>query len=243
MFNDIQESYIKWGTKFGFVAGICFLVWILTIFMMPLEYSTLRISAQNSFSLLDSFWPFFVHQLSFILGSLLMLPLVNLFYVLARDKNKGLVGFLTVLGCVGFVFSAFGRLSLLVMMSKLFFHPELFVYNKDAVIFNAQYFAFDFGLFGLFLTGIWFAVNSFLAFTNDKLPKVLVIMGFLLGLNSLGIIYAQNANIPTVSQVFFTSYTLFLLVWIFWEGSFLKNLMSAQKKSKDPLTAELKDLA
>ena len=241
MFSELQASYIKWGTKFGFIAGIFFLVWIVTLFMMPLDYSTLRISEQNAFALLDSFWPFFIHQISFIFASLFMIPLVNVFYVLARDKNKGLVAFMSVLGCVGFVFSAFGRLSLLVMMSKLFFHPELFIYNKEAVIFNAQYFAFDFGLFGLFLTGLWFVVNSYLAFNNNKLPKILVIMGFLIGSNSLLMIYSQNANIPHWSQLFFTTYTLLLLIWIFWEGKFLNDLLVKHKQHTDPLTVELSE--
>lgn len=242
MFNEVQESYVKWGTKFGLLAGICFFIWIVTLFMMPLDYSTLRISSQNSSSLLNSFWPFFIHQASFIVGSLLMLPLVNLFYVLARDKNKGLVGFVSILGLVGFVFNAFGRLALLVMMSQLFFYPEIFMYSEDAVIFNAQYFAFDFGLFGLLLTGFWFFVNSYLAFNNNKLPKVLVIMGFCIGLNSLGMIYTQNANLATVSQVLFTSYTVFLLIWLFWESSFLQSLTKAQNKGKDALSEELKTL-
>lgn len=227
-----KESYIKSSVWCSFIAAILYLLWVVSMFILP--ENMLPHSPGNYLNVDGSTGVYIFHQLSFIFASLFMIPVVIVFFALARDNNKGLVSFVTVLGVIGFIFSAFSRVKYLLLLDFLQLNQSFL--SSQPIVYQAHLqHAFELSFFGFFLVGVWFFVNAFLAFTNEHVPKILSLMGFFLGLVIQAILIVQILDMLLLSKILFTVYTGLILTWIFWEQGYLKSTLTRLLEEKEPV--------
>lgn len=231
--TTIQKSYLNISRHCSIIASALLFSWVVTLFMLPVKSIYYEISALQATTFLNSLWLFLFHHFSFILACVFLVPLVLLFYIFAREHNKGLVGFMSVLCLIGLAFGACGQLILFVTHASFISNPILLNEVGTGILLTSQLIAKVFGSLYLMLIGLWLMVNSALSFSNKQFPQVLVLLGFFTGASSILIVLNQLFFSSSFASFLFTMYTLLLLVWITWESTFLHSLYTKNEKNNN----------
>ena len=218
------------------LGAFCFLIiWAGTTFILPLDLlnpalNTIFFEKVNKYQEI-----YIINQISFIFVSLSMIGIVLTFFKFGRSHLKGILSFISYLGIVGFSVSIVTKLSNLFYALKF---VSIFAYldpTQQSVIALIGFQNFDYGVLTYGATGIWFFWVSYIATSNNLIPKHLSVTSLLVGFMSIGLFIAEITQLYVLSSWLFLLYIILLIAWTWLEFIFIKKILKktvgpAQKK-------------
>jgi hypothetical protein len=220
-----KVSFCKLGSICSIVAGLSYLIIAFMGFRIP--------ESVTSFVASDSFFnEFQIYKLHFynlkfltILANLSMIGVVCSYMSLCRDKYVGIVSFSSILAIIGYSFGfyhSFIDMSFIPNLANQYLTAPTTI--RDVIIAfgisNPMLYLVTHGL-----PGIWFLLVSTIGITNKKIPKFLILLGFLWGIGNLITAFSHIFQLTTILYFVSMQVLIFAPLWGFSEGFYLLYLI------------------
>ena len=225
--NEKEYGALKFGRAICLLIGLFgFIAFFLTIFLPDsLRHVTLT---QNYFLDYASHKVLFrLTNISFIIFEILSVGLIAFFYMLVRPKNYAVVFFTSLLGAYGSFLGAIYYLKLTIYVERLYVASL----NSDQAVINFLTMLglpnYDQLLFIIGLPAIWWLVLSYLSLDNKFIPRILVILGFMIGITLvIYLILFYQHNIDLLKWVFLFN-SLLISIWSIFEFRFINKIIKS----------------
>tara|TARA_Y100001935_G_scaffold255101_1_gene266522 strand:- start:1083 stop:1787 length:705 start_codon:yes stop_codon:yes gene_type:complete len=212
--NEKEYGALKFGKWICLLIGLFgFIAFFLTIFL-PDSLRHVMLTPTYFTDYEQYKWLFQLTNISFIIFEIFSVGLIAFFYMLVRPKNFAIVFFTSLLGAYGSFLGAIYYLKLTIYVDRLY--VATLNANEEVIHFLMMMGLpnYDQRLFIIGLPAIWWLVLSTLSLDNKFIPRVLVVLGFLIGFTLVAYL------------VVFYQHNLELLKWIFIFKAFLITIWS-----------------
>lgn len=212
--NEKEYGALKFGKWICLLIGLFgFIAFFLTIFL-PDSLRHVMLTPTYFTDYEQYKWLFQLTNISFIIFEILSVGLIAFFYMLVRPKNFAIVFFTSLIGAYGSFLGAIYYLKLTIYVDRLY--VATLNANEDVIHFLMMLGLpnYDQRLFIIGLPAIWWLALSTLSLDNKFIPRVLVVLGFLIGFTLVAYL------------VVFYQHNLELLKWIFIFKAFLITIWS-----------------
>ena len=228
MATEKQARICQVGAICAFVAGFCYVLMIICAFLSPVSIASYVTSEQYFIDFKGYRYIFIFLKFLMIVANSAFIGVVLAFQSLVRDKNYGLVLFVSALAFVGFSVGIFQSVVDLSRVPYLATQYEMGSENiKDVIIALGVANPFIY-IISLGFPGLWLILVSVLALNNPMIPRLLAILGFMWGFGNI---------LTVIAHVFVIMWLVYLVAfggllaapfWSLWEGVFLWRI--SQKK-------------
>jgi len=170
-------------------------------------------------------------NISFVIFQILSVGLVAFFYMLVRPKNYAKVFFTSLLGAYGSFLGALYYLKLTINVDRLYWAVKNSDSHVASILLTLGLPNYEQLIFIIGLPAIWWIVVSFLSLDNSFIPKSLVIIGFLIGLNAtiyLIMLYFQQMSI---AKWLFLLNAVFITIWSVLEFKFINRAINSNRSN------------
>jgi hypothetical protein len=223
--NEKEYGALKFGKWICLFIGLFgFIAFFLTIFLPDsLRHVMLTPTYFEDYEQYQ--WLFQLTNISFIIFEILSVGLIAFFYMLVRPKNFAIVFFTSLLGAYGSFLGAIYYLKLTIYVDRLY--VATLNANQEVVHFLMMLGLpnYDQRFFIIGLPAIWWLVLSTLSLDNQFIPRVLVVLGFLIGFTLLAylIVFYQH-NLELLKWIFIFK-ALLISIWSVLEYQFISRVI------------------
>ena len=151
--------------------------------------------------------------------------LIAFFYMLVRPKNFAVVFFVSLLGAYGSFMGSVFYLRVMVYAERLFQAVLSSNQLEKTLLLTLGAPSYDQRLFIVGLPELWWLVISFLAIDNLFIPRSLVRLGFLIGINNLIYLVLFLTGVTGVLKWVFLINAILLIVWTILEFRFISKVI------------------
>ena len=225
--NEKEYGALKFGQTICILIGLFgFIAFFLTIFLPDsLRHVMLTPTYFDDYANYKVL--FRLTNISFIVFEILSVGLIAFFYMLVRPKNFAVVFFTSLLGAYGSFLGAIYYLKLTIYVDRLY--VATLNANQEMVNFLMMLGLpnYDQRLFIIGLPAIWWLVLSVLSLDNEFIPRVLVVLGFLIGFTLVAylIVFYQH-NLELLKWIFICK-ALLISVWSVLEYRFISRVIKS----------------
>ncbi len=227
--NEKEYGALKFGQTICLLIGLFgFIAFFLTVFL-PDSLRHVMLTDSYLLDYANHKLLFQLTNISFIVFEILSVGLIAFFYMLVRPKNYAIVFFISLLGAYGSFLGSIYYLKLTIYVDRLF----QATINADQVVQSFLMMLglpnYDQRLFIIGLPAIWWLVLSVLSYDNKFIPRVLVILGFMIGISMvvyLIVFYQQNAEL--LKWIFLVKAFL-ISVWSIFEYRFISQVIKSDQ--------------
>ena len=223
-------SFCKLSALCSIIAGLSYLLIALLSIKLPQSIINEIINEQY-------FQDFQIVKLQFynvniltIIAKASMIGVVCGFLSLCRDKNFGIVTYVSILAVLGFGFGIYQNINNLTIIPKI---ANEYLNNssviRDVIVTigftNPKMFLLTAGF-----PGIWFIVVSILGWSNKEVPKFLLILGILWGINNILIAFSKAFGISFIMHIVSLQIIVIAPIWGLYEGYYLLSITKKLKR-------------
>ena len=225
--NEKEYGALVFGKSICLLIGLFgFIAFFATIFL-PDSLRHVMLTPTYFLDYENYKWLFRLTNISFIIFEILSVGLIAFFYMLVRPKNFAIVFFTSLLGAYGSFLGAIYYLKLTIYVDRLY--VATLNANEEVVHFLMMLGLpnYDQRLFIIGLPAIWWLVLSLLSLDNEFIPRVLVSLGFMVGITLIIylVVFYQH-NLELINWVFI--FKAFLIsVWAILEYKFISNVIKS----------------
>ena len=220
-----QLSHCKFGGYCAITAGLCYAILTIFAFLLPSSIATYIATEQYFADFKDVKYMFLALKFFHSLANLAMIGVVSVFMSLCRDENYGVVSWCTIIAIRGYAVGIFQNIQDASVIPHLATQYELgnAAIQESIISFGVSNpFLF---IVSLGLPGIWFIVVSIIGLSNQNIPKLLVILGFLWGIGNIMTAIAHSLVILELIYLVAFGAFIFAPLWGFMEGFYLLKMV------------------
>ncbi len=219
------QDICKLGAWSTFIAGGFYCAMVICAFILPRSIATYQASQEYflDFQIYKSLFVFL--KWSMFLSSIAMIGVVYSIYNLARESNKTIIGFFSLLALIGYAFNLFQSILDLSQIPALVDGYQASSVNVQEVITvmgvsNVSLFVLSMGL-----PGLWAIAVSCIALSNQEVPKFIPILGFLWGIGNIATVFAHVFVILPLIYLIALGAMISTPIWAIYEGVFFIKVM------------------
>jgi hypothetical protein len=223
------------GAYCAFIAGLAYLMIVCCAFLAPASIASYVTSAQY-FEDFTTYEPVFVFlKALMIVANAAFVGVVLAFHALVRPQNYGKMTFFSALAIIGLGVGVFQSVQDMTLVSHLAQQYAMGSSGvKEAIIAigvaNPAVYIISLGF-----PGLWFILVSVMAFNNPKIPRLLVLLGFLWGVGNIVTVIAHVLVIIWLIYLVAFGALCAAPIWSIWEGVYLwrasREFLGALKQS------------
>ncbi|MEK9727184.1 MAG: DUF4386 family protein [Candidatus Margulisiibacteriota bacterium] len=226
--NEKEYGALRFGRAICLLIGLFgFTAFFLTIFL-PDSLRHVTLSDHYFLDYASNKVLFRLTNISFIVFKILSVGLIAFFYMLVRPKNYAIVFFTSLLGAYGSFLGAIYYLKLTMYVERLY----VATLNADQAVINFLRMLglpnYDQLLFIIGLPAIWWLVLSYLSLDNKFIPRILVILGFMIGGNLITYLIVFYLHQVQILKWVFLLNALLISIWSVFEFKFINQLIKAK---------------
>ena len=219
------QDLCKLGAWSTFIAGGFYCMMVICAFILPRSIATYQATQEYFFDFQIYKSLFLFLKWSMFLSSIAMIGVVYSIYNLARESNKTIIGFFSLLAVIGYAFNLFQSILDLSQIPSLVEGYRTSSANVQEVITvmgvsNVSLFVLSMGL-----PGLWAIAVSSKAITNKEVPRFIPVLGFLWGLGNIATVFAHVFVILPLIYLIALGAMICTPVWAIYEGVFFMKIM------------------
>ena len=202
---------------FGSIYSVCLVLFLLSDLLPLWSIKFFSQAVYNQTLLLSLFW-------SSLLLNVVVLGIIISFKSLVRAKNAALVNWISVVAIIGVGTSLYQNSVIVKNLTPLLRSFSNFPAELQHAVSLIKMFEGDHFILYWLSLGLWFSTISFFAKDNNVVPKLLVFLGYIIGVSAI----TNSLSVILQSDLLFV-FSLFTLaivlpIWGFREGFFLRSM-------------------
>ena len=171
-------------------------------------------------------WHFRFTNISFIIFKILSVGLIAFFYLIVRPKNFALVFFISLLSAYGSFLGAVYHLKLTMYVDQLYIAYQTADQVVQTILLTVGLPNYDQRIFISGLPALWWFVVSFLAITNQVIPRKLIVLGFSISATLVAYIILFYLEQVSGLKWVFLMYAALITIWSILEFRFLSRVLN-----------------